>query len=1094
DIYMWGGEPFCIAPTYELVKGLDELDFVKWMRIDTNLSYARKILNRCPSSKVRLNCSWHTERFDYSTVKKRITQLHKRNMVGMLNFVASDVNLAYLKSHNLDLDTIIRDFWDMGIYMNVAADFNKGNDREYFDFITQYMTVEDWKHIHGEYPSGQVRCDAGDHFFTIEHNGSLTSCGRVKQTLHGKKELEIVGNLFSGDLVKRQGFCPHNSCLSLVSYCHRMDNTFSCQQHLDDYVRRNIAHRIKTGLLSGAGAFEEPTVSQGTEPLTLIPQVISPATQKVRNELSAVSGLDTIKVFKEAQNQFECGNTVTAQRLNAQYKKTMDYEDLAVICHPSQKAARALSVVVVTYNRPDEVTKCVNFLRKQQCQDFEIIVVDNGDADKKAAALAGQVDVYVDCPMNFHLSEGRNIGAHFANGQILVFLDDDALVGPDYLGSIRKAFEQYEILGLRGRAFPKNGQKPDQQVGVYDLGEEPFATLCSQEGNSAFRRDAYVSVGGMDAVLFGHEGSDLSYRLIRQYNNPSAVIYWPGAVIYHDYGNQNTFDEKAARYSRNRDYLKYKYDIDVIGLKEEIANRRLRANQSGCLCPPLPAIQPITGAKRAPVVSITDSPKVSIVMSCHNAAEFLTETMDTILVQTLKEWELLVTDDGSTDATRQILETFAAKDQRIRLWFFDDQKGPYARRNFMIEHAKAPFICIQDSDDLMADNKLEILYEEINHDERLGIVGSFYRRFLDTFQGADFGDRMEKRITHDELMDAFRGCWHLCWHGSALIRKSLFETVGLYDEQPYGSDTFWLSKAGLYGLLTGQVRFKNLPEFLTHKREHAQSQTGKISPADPRSRRHQLERYYLQKLQQISDEARANPSMDVAQRIRECTCTDFIPKFGHLFGQWESAPVNDTMIQGLINRGLSQFSSEQYASALITLNCLDQMISGGCQSYRNLNLTRGLAYYAIGDDEQASANIQKEIQLFQSQNAQTFSARYLGVGHVTIGAADRRANLRRFIAEAAQDKTTGTSLIPQQNQLIGPSSDLQERLALAKQYLRRGKSEEALSMYQGLLSDNMMIGRIELRDKLKKLVEGIRLAKISQTSSQSGFDIAGSEK
>jgi hypothetical protein len=49
-------------------------------------------------------------------------------------------------------------------------------------------------------------------------------------------------------------------------------------------------------------------------------------------------------------------------------------------------------------------------------------------------------------------------------------------------------------------------------------------------------------------------------------------------------------------------------------------------------------------------------------------------------------------------------------------------------------------------------------------------------------------------------------------------------------------------------------------------------------------------------------------------------------------------------------------------------------------------------------------------------------------------------------------------------------------------------------MYQGLLSDNMMIGRIELRDKLKKLVEGIRLAKISQTSSQSGFDIAGSEK
>ncbi|MHC5163818.1 MAG: glycosyltransferase, partial [Planctomycetota bacterium] len=710
DIYMWGGEPFCIAPTYELVKGLDELDFVKWMRIDTNLSYARKILNRCPSSKVRLNCSWHTERFDYSTVKKRMTQLHKRKMVGMLNFVASDVNLAYLKSHNLDLDTIIRDFWDMGIYMNVAADFNKGNDPEYFDFITQYMTVEDYKHIHGEYPSGQVQCDAGDHFFTIEHNGSLTSCGRVKQTLHGKKELEIVGNLFSGDLVRRQGCCPHNSCLSLVSYCHRMDNTFSCQQHLDDFVRRNVAHRVNTGLLSGAAAFEEQTVSQHVEPSTVMPQIILPDTPKAQNEPSTASVLDATKVFNNAQNQFECGNTVTAQRLNAQYKKMMNYEGLNVVRHPSRKAAPSLSVVMVTYNRPDEVAHCLGLLSQQQCQDFEIIVVDNGDPDKKATALAGQVDVFVDCPMNFNLSEGRNIGAHFANGQILVFLDDDALVGPEYLGSIRKAFQQYDILGLRGRTFPKNGQKPDQRVGIYDLGEQPFATLCSQEGNSAFRRDAYLAVGGMDALLFGHEGSDLSYRLMRQYNNASAVIYWPAAAIYHDYGNQNTFDEKAARYSRNRDYLRYKYDIDVIGLKEKIANNELRANQSGCLCPPLPAAQPIARTQQIPAASMTDGPKVSIVMACRNAAEFLAETMDSILAQTLKDWELLATDDGSTDQTRAILESYAAKDARIRLGFFDDQKGPYVRRNFAIKQAKAPFICIQDADDLMATNKLEILY------------------------------------------------------------------------------------------------------------------------------------------------------------------------------------------------------------------------------------------------------------------------------------------------------------------------------------------------------------------------------------------------
>jgi GT2 family glycosyltransferase len=323
---------------------------------------------------------------------------------------------------------------------------------------------------------------------------------------------------------------------------------------------------------------------------------------------------EPLKLFEQAQEQFSIGNMVTAQRLDAHYRSTIDYESLNVIRHPSRKGLPLMSIVMVTYNRPDDVTQCVDVLRKQQCQDFEVIVVDNGDPDRKADALKNSVDVYVDCPINFNLSEGRNIGSHFANGQILVFLDDDALVGPEYLASIRSAFEQYDILGLRGRAFPKNGQQPNSRVGVYDLGEEPFAVLCNQEGNSAFRRDAYNAVGGMDALLFGHEGSDLSYRLMQQYDHPSAVIYWPGAVIYHDYGDQSTFDEKFARYSRNRDYLRYKYDVDVIDLKEKIGSNKLRSNQSGCICPPLPEIQPVTEPKQATAKSETAGPKVSIVM------------------------------------------------------------------------------------------------------------------------------------------------------------------------------------------------------------------------------------------------------------------------------------------------------------------------------------------------------------------------------------------------------------------------------------------------------------------------------------------------
>ena len=166
----------------------------------------------------------------------------------------------------------------------------------------------------------------------------------------------------------------------------------------------------------------------------------------------------------------------------------------------------------------------------------------------------------------------------------------------------------------------------------------------------------------------------------------------------------------------------------------------------------------------------------------------------------------------------------------------------------------------------------------------------------------------------------------------------------------------------------------------------------------------------------------------------------------------------------------------------IVAQILDQIVLGGCQSYRNLNFTRGLAYYASGDDEKAAMNIQKEIQLFQNQNARIFSVQYLEAGNTAISPADRRDNIRRFVTETSQNTTSRTRFMPRQEQSVNPSSDLQERLALAKQYLHHGKSEEALGVYQGLLSDNTVDGHIELKEKLKKLVEGIHLDKISQAS------------
>ena len=118
--------------------------------------------------------------------------------------------------------------------------------------------------------------------------------------------------------------------------------------------------------------------------------------------------------------------------------------------------------------------------------------------------------------------------------------------------------------------------------------------------------------------------------------------------------------------------------------------------------------------------------------------------------QTLIDWELFLLDDGSTDGTRQIIKAYAERDARIKPYYFDDHAGPYVRRNFAIERARADFIVIQDADDIMCSTKLDILYREISRDDTLGMVGGSYRTFLDTYHGPRYSEHNSLPLAHDD--------------------------------------------------------------------------------------------------------------------------------------------------------------------------------------------------------------------------------------------------------------------------------------------------------------------------------------------------------
>ena len=99
-------------------------------------------------------------------------------------------------------------------------------------------------------------------------------------------------------------------------------------------------------------------------------------------------------------------------------------------------------------------------------------------------------------------------------------------------------------------------------------------------------------------------------------------------------------------------------------------------------------------------------PTVSVIIATYNRAHYVAETIDSVLSQQFRDFELIVVDDGSTDNTRELLRRYG---DRLR-FYCQENRGPSAARNLGVRHARGEWIAIQNSDDLCRPNDLEVLF------------------------------------------------------------------------------------------------------------------------------------------------------------------------------------------------------------------------------------------------------------------------------------------------------------------------------------------------------------------------------------------------
>ena len=242
-------------------------------------------------------------------------------------------------------------------------------------------------------------------------------------------------------------------------------------------------------------------------------------------------------------------------------------------------------------------------------------------------------------------------------------------------------------------------------------------------------------------------------------------------------------------------------------------------------------------------------PKVSIVTPCHNAGAYLAELIASVQRQTLRDWEQIIVDDGSTDDSAATAARLAAVDSRIRL-VRQAQKGVCAARNEGFRHACAnsPYIYFLDADDLLQPTMLEEMTCYLDAHPEVGIVSCDYAMIDEK------GLSIQKRTAHryvptrfwvrtlrdDEPNTPFVSvyAWAPVMESVSIIRRSAYVQSGGWDESlgqcGEGTDlTLALS-------LSAQVHF--YPRELYSYRQH-----DKQSSCSNRERRHDQMRKIIAK-------------------------------------------------------------------------------------------------------------------------------------------------------------------------------------------------------------------------------------------------------
>ncbi len=187
-------------------------------------------------------------------------------------------------------------------------------------------------------------------------------------------------------------------------------------------------------------------------------------------------------------------------------------------------------------------------------------------------------------------------------------------------------------------------------------------------------------------------------------------------------------------------------------------------------------------------------PKVSVVVPAYNVRNYIGDALLSLEHQSLKEFEVLIIDDGSTDDTANVVQPYLERDSRFRL-LQKPNGGLSSARNYGICHARAEYIALLDGDDIYHPDKLASHVARLDNFPKVGVVYSASRAIRDNGHST-FVYLSGKPVKSNQLLALL--CKNFVGHGSnAVFRRCLVDEIGEFDQGLCSSEDidFWLRVA-----------------------------------------------------------------------------------------------------------------------------------------------------------------------------------------------------------------------------------------------------------------------------------------------------------